>query len=234
MIFIDEAQDFDDLMLDVLLKDTDVPKLFVGDAMQAIYQWRGSINAFDKLPEHSLFMEFYSTFRVGNPACDRIRGMFDKCWMISKSKTPTYFDKHFDTSEPYVYLFRSWRFLLLEAQEQSSIYIYGYNEKERMIISLHERLMKYALSEEEKQDMEDDLPNFLLSYNAHQLRELLQKVKSNIVPKEKANCLMYTIHSFKGCEHNNVKLCEDIKEEEANLLYVALTRGMKKISYFHD
>ena len=31
MIFIDEAQDFDDLMLDVLLKDTDIPKLFVGD-----------------------------------------------------------------------------------------------------------------------------------------------------------------------------------------------------------
>uniref|UniRef100_A0A6C0EGY7 UvrD-like helicase ATP-binding domain-containing protein n=1 Tax=viral metagenome TaxID=1070528 RepID=A0A6C0EGY7_9ZZZZ len=234
MIFIDEAQDFDDLMLDVLLKDTDVPKLFVGDAMQAIYQWRGSINAFDKLPEHSLFMEFYSTFRVGNPACDRIRSMFDKCWMISKSDTPTYFDKHFDKSEPYVYLFRSWRFLLLEAQEEQNIYIYGYNEKERMIISLHERLMKYSLSDEEKQDMEDDLPNFLLSYTAHQLRELLQKVKSNIVPKEKAKCIMYTIHSFKGCEHNNVKLCEDIKEEEANLLYVALTRGKKKISYFHD
>ena len=45
---------------------------------------------------------------------------------------------------------------------------------------------------------------------------------------------MYTIHSFKGCEHNNVKLCEDITEDEQNLLYVALTRGMKKISYFHD
>ena len=103
-----------------------------------------------------------------------------------------------------------------------------------MIISLHERLMKYSLSDEEKEDMEDDLPNFLLSYNAYQLKELLYKVKSNIVSKDKAKCLMYTIHSFKGCEHNNVKLCEDITEDEQNLLYVALTRGMKKISYFHD
>ena len=79
--------------------------------------------------------------------------------------------------------------------------------------------------------MEDDLPSFLLSYSSYQLHELLKNVKNNIVTKEKATCLMYTVHSFKGCEHNNVKLCEDITEDEENLLYVALTRGLKKISY---
>ena len=231
MIFIDEAQDFDDLMLDVLLKDTDIPKIFVGDPMQAIYQWRGSINAFNKLPIETLFMEFYSTFRIGNPACDKIRNMFDNCWMISKSKQDTHFDKNFETTESYVYLFRSWRYLLLKAQEENDVYIYGYDDKERMMISLHARLMKFALSDEEKQDMEDDLPNFLLSYTAFELKELLRKVRSNIVPKNNAKCLMYTIHSYKGCEHNNVKLCEDITEEEQNLLYVALTRAKNKIDY---
>ena len=49
MIFIDESQDFDNLMLKVLLEDTTIPKLFVGDTKQAIYEWRGCINAFDKL-----------------------------------------------------------------------------------------------------------------------------------------------------------------------------------------
>ena len=231
MIFIDEAQDFDDLMLDVLLKDTDIPKIFVGDPMQAIYQWRGSINAFNKLPKGSLFMEFYSTFRIGNPACDTIRNMFDKCWMISKSKQATHFNKHFDPSDSYVYLFRSWKCLLLTAQSEKNIYIYGYDEKERMMISLHERLMKFSLSDEEKQEMEDDLPSFLLSYTARELKVLLNEVRSNLVQKTDAKCLMYTIHSFKGCEHSNVKLCEDVTGEEENLLYVALTRGMKNIDY---
>tara|TARA_B100000035_G_scaffold315203_1_gene334408 strand:+ start:2127 stop:4193 length:2067 start_codon:yes stop_codon:yes gene_type:complete len=231
MIFIDEAQDFDGLMLDILLKDTTVPKVFVGDPLQAIYQWRGSINAFNKLPDNTHFLEFYSTFRVGNPACDRIRSLFDKCWMISKSKNTTYFDKDFSDCQQYVYLFRSWRYLLLTAQEHKNIYIYGYSEKEKGIINLHEKLLKYSLSEEEKQEMEDDLPSFLLSYTSYQLHELLKNVKNNIVAKEKATCLMYTVHSFKGCEHDNVKLCEDITEDEENLLYVALTRGLKKISY---
>ena len=36
-IFIDEAQDFDIVMLDILLKNTSIPKLFVGDSMQVIY-----------------------------------------------------------------------------------------------------------------------------------------------------------------------------------------------------
>ena len=114
---------------------------------------------------------------------------------------------------------------------ENDVYIYGYDDKERMMISLHARLMKFALSDEEKQDMEDDLPNFLLSYTAFELKELLRKVRSNIVPKNNAKCLMYTIHSYKGCEHNNVKLCEDITEEEQNLLYVALTRAKNKIDY---
>ena len=232
MIFIDEAQDFDELMLDILIKDTSIPKLFVGDTMQAIYQWRGCINAFDKLPDNTLYMEFYSSYRVGDPACNRIRDLFDNCWMISKSKNKTYFDK-IGNEENYVYLFRSWKFLLLSAQETNNIYIYGYDEKEKTILKLHERLLKYPLSEEEKQDMEDDLPNFLLSYSSYQLTQLLRNVKHHIVPKNKAKCLMYTIHSFKGCEHDNVKLCEDIIEDEPNLLYVALTRGMKKIDYIN-
>ena len=89
LIFIDEAQDFDNLMLKVLLEDTTIPKLFVGDSNQAIYEWRGCINAFNKLPKNTLFIEFYSTFRIGNPACEEIRQMFNNCWMFSKSNNNT-------------------------------------------------------------------------------------------------------------------------------------------------
>ena len=42
LIFIDESQDFDNTMLKILLEDTTIPKLFVGDPKQAIYEWKGS------------------------------------------------------------------------------------------------------------------------------------------------------------------------------------------------
>jgi hypothetical protein len=60
LIFIDESQDFDNIMLKILLDDTTVPKLFVGDPRQAIYEWKGCINAFEKLPKETIMIEFYS------------------------------------------------------------------------------------------------------------------------------------------------------------------------------
>ena len=41
MVFFDEAQDCDPLMLKMLLNDTTIPKVFVGDPKQAIYGFRG-------------------------------------------------------------------------------------------------------------------------------------------------------------------------------------------------
>ena len=73
MIFIDEAQDFDPVMLEILLRDSTIPKVFVGDPRQAIYEWRGAINAFEKLPDHTNTVEFYTTWRIGDPACDKVQ-----------------------------------------------------------------------------------------------------------------------------------------------------------------
>ena len=42
MIMIDETQDFDLIMLNILLNDTTIPKIFVGDPKQSIYQFRGA------------------------------------------------------------------------------------------------------------------------------------------------------------------------------------------------
>jgi len=79
MVMIDETQDFDMLMLKMLLDDTTIPKIFVGDSKQSIYKWRGCINGFNYMPKDSLVVEFYSTFRVGDPACETIRRQFNDC-----------------------------------------------------------------------------------------------------------------------------------------------------------
>jgi superfamily I DNA/RNA helicase len=230
MIFIDEAQDFDPVMLEILLKDSTIPKVFVGDPRQAIYEWRGAINAFEKLPEHTNTVEFYTTWRIGDPACDEIRRKFTDCWMIAGNKNKT--GLHYDTNPlgEYDYLFRSWRYLLQTAATKQNVWINDYYKKIEFIKRLHKKLQKYPLSEEDKAEFEDDLPNFLLSLSSYELEKLIADIEKNSVPKKLATCCMYTIHSYKGMENNNIRIFNDIDhEEEENIYYVALTRGIKNI-----
>ena len=129
LIMIDEVQDFDMTMLKMILNDTTVPKILVGDPMQSIYKFRGCINAFDHLPKERLLIEFYSTFRIGDPVCEKIREQFNKCWIISKSKNNTNFVTNFDNNDEYVYIFRSWRKLLETAEITQNIWINDFEKK---------------------------------------------------------------------------------------------------------
>jgi hypothetical protein len=238
MVFIDEAQDFDPLMLHILLNDVKLPKIFVGDPMQAIYEWRGCINSFDNLPETAQIIEFYSTFRLGEPACTIVRKSFENCWMISKSlnKTNIVPNKDFKDTESFVYLFRTWKSLLQTAAKiNTKVWIYNFESQMEFIKKLHQKLQYADLSKEERNNFSDDLPAFLIKLSFEQLDELLSNVKSNYTnEKSKAKCMMYTIHSFKGLEHDRIKIHDDIQPDEHNLRYVALTRGKLEIAIAID
>lgn len=49
-VLFDEAQDADPLMLGILLRQQNSQVIYVGDAHQQIYAWRGAVNAMQKLP----------------------------------------------------------------------------------------------------------------------------------------------------------------------------------------
>jgi superfamily I DNA/RNA helicase len=230
MIFIDESQDFDNAMLKILLEDTQIPKVFVGDPRQAIYEWKGCINAFDKLPSHTLMLEFYSTFRVGDPACEDIRGKFNNCWMISKSSNVTQILYNVIPEEKYVYLFRSWKNLLQNARLLKDIFINNFDSQIEYIKKLHAKMQISNLDEEELNDFSDDLPKFLLKLSLEELEKLINDIERNIVRKEDAVIELYTVHSYKGLESEIVRIYNDIDvKKEENIYYVALTRGMKQI-----
>jgi hypothetical protein len=234
MIFIDESQDFDNIMLKILLDDTTIPKLFVGDPKQAIYEWKGCINAFEKLPKETTMIEFYSTFRVGEPACSQIRDKFDNCWMISKSSNITDLESssnyEIKLNEKHVYLFRNWKSLLQTAQNTANVWIYNYESQIEYIKKLHAKLSVSKLSEDDMNEFADDLPMFLLKISKEDLEKLIDGINKNICSKESCIVEMYTIHSYKGLESNIVRIFNDIDiKNEPNLYYVALTRGMKKI-----
>jgi hypothetical protein len=236
MVMIDETQDFDMIMLKMLLNDTTIPKIFVGDPKQSIYQFRGCINAFNYLPNETLVIEFYSTFRTGNPACDTIRTKFKDCWIISKSKNDTNFVESFEENEKYVYLFRSWRVLLETAEKTKNIWIYNFETKMNDIRKLHKKLSYYKDDTIDEEKFEDDLPKFLTSINSYQLEKLLDNIQNNSVSYNDAICKLYTVHSYKGMEDDNIRMANDIDihndgdtTTEENLYYVSITRGMKKI-----
>lgn len=68
VVMLDEMQDANPLILDILEKSTG-GKIFVGDRFQAIYAFRGAINAIEKIEADK---HFYLTgsFRFGQPIAD--------------------------------------------------------------------------------------------------------------------------------------------------------------------
>lgn len=233
MIMIDETQDFDMIMLSMLLNDTTIPKIFVGDPKQSIYQFRGCINGFDYLPQSSLIIEFYSTFRVGDPACEQIRQKFEDCWMISKNSNNTILSKNLTmiNNSKYTYLFRKWRTLLEKAQVMKNIWINNYEKQVDEMRRLHTLLSKFGGSIDEE-EFSDDLPKFLKSLTRDALENIISSIEKNITTVDIAQYKFYTIHSYKGLEDDNIRIANDIdriEEEDDNLYYVALTRGKKII-----
>lgn len=251
IIMIDETQDFDKVMLDILLNDTMNMKLFVGDPLQSIYGFRGSINAFDYLPiERTMKIEFYSTFRVGDPLCSMIRNILNTnntskgdttltCTMISKSNNTTqlvYASKYENgLHEKYVYLFRSWKALLKTAVTLKNIWIHNFSLKIQQIRSLHKKMQFYTFVESDEQNFEDDLPNFLTKISTDELDVLLDSIQENMTTEKDAHIKMYTIHTFKGMEHDTIRIANDVNiEEDINIYYVAYTRALKKVIVDED
>jgi len=233
LIMIDETQDFDLIMLEILLRDTNLPRIFVGDTKQAIYQFRGCINAFDLLPEKdTTHVEFYSTFRVGNPACQEIRNSYPDCWMISKSKNVTHITDTMDNSFKYTYLFRTWKKLLQTAENTPNIFIYNFKSKENYITNMYKKIInsnKKVLHITDGGD-DDDLPMFLKTLTPERLQKMIKNINLNIVPAEEAKVHFFTTHSYKGLENNNIRIANDIDiEKHPNIHYVAITRGKKTI-----
>lgn len=228
VIVVDEAQDFDAIMYDILMTDTTLPKVFVGDPMQSIFKWRGSINVFDRLPEEAFLVEFYSSFRVGDTACKYVRGQFEQCWMMSKAPTDTlvhHVHRRFDIPvADYVYLFRTWKGLLTKAADMKGIWINDFDPLNRRVT----RLVEQIDLDIEDQEEEDDLPGFIRAMKKDGVESLMEKIRSNVTDDGKIR--FYTIFGFKGLEHDVIRIHNDYEAaKEPELHYVALTRGMRHV-----
>lgn len=126
VVYVDEFQDTTPCVLDIIMNQKDHMKvIMVGDARQAIYGWRGAVNAMELVQCDTQYLT--KSFRYGQAVADVATAVLERDMVITgndsiKSKIqhsllvdPTCETTYLDPSKPYTRLFRTNACLLAEA-----------------------------------------------------------------------------------------------------------------------
>lgn len=120
VIYLDEAQDSNACLLDIF-ENQQCQKIAVGDTFQSIYQWRGSVNAMNKLSYKE--MTLTQSFRFGKAVADVATHLLKDSKTGERNNIVIGFDKVESTAQygiylgdlPYTILYRTNAALLADA-----------------------------------------------------------------------------------------------------------------------
>jgi superfamily I DNA/RNA helicase len=125
VLYVDEFQDTTPCVMDIVMNQRAHMKVVVvGDSRQAIYGWRGAVNAMEALAEHCTIKMLTKSFRYGQAVADVatavLRGDMEVMG-FEKIESVTGRMGIVDRSQPYTRLFRTNAALLAEALEEIRI-----------------------------------------------------------------------------------------------------------------
>ena len=83
VIYLDEGQDSNPVTLDIFYRQ-ECQKIIVGDPYQAIYEWRGAVNAFESIPSDWVKLKLTESFRFTG----QIAGIASKLLYIAGEDVP--------------------------------------------------------------------------------------------------------------------------------------------------
>lgn len=229
VIYVDEFQDTTPCVLDIVMNQQDTSTLvMVGDPRQAIYGWRGAINAMQSVscPEAPLSQ----SFRYGQGIADvatavlhndmKVMGRSDIVTRIGYGVV--------DRTKPYMYLFRTNALLLLEAVAaldkgekvkieidvkdfvkvlQSAQALYSSDMKNVK----HERILPYPKwydMVEEAGEIGGELKRLVSIVESGQAAHIISVLECYVVPVD-AIATYTTAHKAKGRECEQVILADD-------------------------
>lgn len=238
-IMVDEAQDSNEVMLDIIYSQK-TKRVFVGDEHQKIYGFRGAINVFT---ENKYFNDeedngiFYLTesFRFGN----NIANVANK--LLSKYKLETNLVKgtdkedkvgYIDYDMPYTIITRTNAHLFDLAYEavkkNKTIHIIGgenfifneikdgyylYSGQKELIRSEYLKTFKSFVQLKNTANnanmSEYKLLIKIIETYKDNILKAIEMIISNIVGKKRADVVLTTAHKSKGLEFLDVKLAED-------------------------
>lgn len=256
-IFLDEAQDSNDCVLDIVLSQRG-QVIIVGDDFQSIYQWRGSINALEKVGFQQ--KELTTSFRFGQQLADTANLILNQTVPVdirgNSALATTVVQDASEVPFPQTKIFRTNAALLLEAVDNIAC-----GKKVYIEVDFKDLLRAFdsaeALFEGRVKDVKHDLflgcetwedakfeaessgevariVKLIENGNYHMIREVLGKYKHPTKP----DVIYITAHKAKGLEWDNVIIADDfpsaykdgewaLTQQERNLAYVAHTRAKK-------
>lgn len=254
-ILFDEAQDANALMLQIVEAQS-AQKIFVGDPNQQIYAWRGAVNAMQSIQTEQE-ARLTESFRFGPEVAEFANLALDLCGsdMRLSGKAPT--GREHGGAKPLSATICRTNAEIIEAllfrPDISRVHVAGgttqivglldgmrelrdtdrTSNPELMHFKSWAELAQHAQSES------DDLSAlFKLSKEGETIEGLSAMLKQTSAIARPDSHVLSTAHKCKGLEWADVHLAKDFRDpghkrwsqEEANLLYVAGTRGMRSLS----
>lgn len=235
-VLFDEAQDADPLMMGVLMHQS-CQTIYVGDAHQQIYEWRGAINAMKRLPYEQVLLT--QSFRFGQDIAD-VANVFLKTLQetvplrgnpAQKSTVSTA-----RTTQTNAILCRTNAAAL-------SLVIDG--QKKGRAIALQAdtpRILRFCQGAQNLQNNTaaigvpelsffktwEDVQEFAQSHDGSEIKtwvnlidehgtHTIQKAINQLVPPKNAQYIISTAHKSKGLEWHNVQIFDDFLYENRPL-----------------
>lgn len=228
VIYLDEAADTTPCVLDIVLNQRSTSKIIlVGDDRQAIYQWRGAVNAMNTIA--GLTLPLSQSFRYGpEVASAAMAVLLGSTTVLGSDHIPSKIGTNvIDRKKPYTRIFRTNSCLLSEAVlslskgEKISIEIDAKDFIKVLQSAMalhdiniagvkHDRIMPYSswpeLVDESKYDAElGRIVKIIKDKKADHIINTL----TNYKPVTNPHIIMTTAHKSKGREWQQVKLESD-------------------------
>jgi len=251
-IMLDEAQDANPVILDILSHQS-VQRIYVGDANQQIYGFRGTVNAMETIEADKYYLT--QSFRFGPAIAEEANKVLKKLKVnnllkgfepIQSKIAPV------DQSLPYTFIARTNAelFKAIVAKQSANVKIHfvgdinkvmelfesAYFLKNNKLSLMRDSSLKRFSSWDKFTDQADlsgdheylAIINFIQDYK--DVPKILKVIKGLCsYTEEEADIIMTTAHKAKGRQWSQVHVHNDFQadtSEEKNIYYVAITRAI--------
>lgn len=250
-ILLDEAQDTAPVFLDVLKQQSHALLIFVGDSNQAIYEWRGAVDAMRAYPdaERRLLSQSYRFGQSVADVANAVLADLEEPTDLVMRGNPAIPTRVAEVAEPRCYLYRTnagavGRVMAAIAEGKRPYLIGGGADVVAWCEAAldlqakrgtrHPELACFEswgeVVEYSKTDEGSDLKlmvKLVIDFGADAIRDALKDMPA----EDKADLVVSTAHKSKGREWDTVKLGPDfplankMTDPDRRLLYVAATRA---------
>ena len=259
VVYLDEAQDTNAVVMDVIKKQSNCKIAYVGDTFQSIYQFRKAVNAMELIDAPSLVLS--KSFRYGEAIADlatfiidgaiEVQGYERVQSKIGKVKEKDYtmiFRTNAGLVEKAVELIKQGKQIFCDidtnkfkAQLESAEALFNKDYKQVK----HQDVAMYSTWNDlvAALDQDGELKRIVNIVEQRKTKQYLFALDSIKTRTQKYDVLLITAHKSKGMEWANVVIGDDfpikqvLKQEteegfnqsEVNLFYVACTRAINNL-----